>query len=201
MSEDPLYETHLAFSKLAYESSDVQQEVAKSMGYSLDSDLSTKNVSVFHHPDSRNTVVAFRGTAEVADLPVDGLAFLNLSAHSSRFKNAKRLAKQVIEKYGISGTSTTGHSLGGAQAIAVNRETGIKSSAFNPVSSVAGRLVNTIEKVSCAMAPGTRRCRNARNSSVYLAAGDLISERAGGADGKVKRVKPKGTDYHSLNAF
>jgi hypothetical protein len=166
MSEDPLYETHLAFSKLAYESSDVQQEVAKSMGYALDSDLSTKNITVFHHPDSRNTVVAFRGTAEVADLPVDGLAFLNLSAHSSRFKNAERIARQVIDKYGIANTSATGHSLGGAQAIAVNRETGIQSSAFNPVSSVAGRIVNTVEKVSCAMAPGTKRCREREREKI-----------------------------------
>jgi hypothetical protein len=202
MEEDPMTSIHHAFSKLSYESPDVQREYARDLGYERDDELSGRNHAVFHNPSTKNTVLAFRGTQDVADLPVDGLTLLNMGSHSERYKNAGRVARQVVARYGSEGTSTTGHSLGGAVAVHVNRETGLKSTAFNPLSSLGGKVSGAIERTFCdTVGAATARCKNARNSTIYKVGNDPVAMQYRGADKAVVRVRQKTRNPHSLDNF
>jgi hypothetical protein len=200
--EDPMTSIHHAFSKISYESPDVQKKYASDMGYQRDDELSGRSHAVFHNPSSKNTILAFRGTQDIADFPVDGLTLLNMGSHSRRYRNAGQVAKRVIAKYGSDNTSTTGHSLGGAIAVEVNRETGLKSTAFNPLSSLGGKVSGAIERTFCdTVGAATARCKNARNSTVFKVGTDPVAMRYRGADQKVVRVRQKTKNPHSLENF
>lgn len=200
--DDPLTSVHLGFSKIAYETPDVQREYASQLGYTIDDELSSKNYTVFHNPETSNTVLAFRGTKEIADAPVDGLVLLNMGSHSQRYKNAGSVARKVVSKYGLSNSSSTGHSLGGALSIHANRETGIKSTAFNPLSSLGGKVTGTIEKAYCeSVGASSNRCVNARNSTVLRVDSDPVAMRYRGADQAIVRVRRKTKNPHSLENF
>jgi hypothetical protein len=199
--DDPMSAIHHAFSKISYEAPETQKQYALDLGYERDDNLSGKNYSVFHNKDTKNTVLAFRGTQDVADLPVDGLTLLNLGSHSGRYKNAHKVAKKVIAKYGTEGTSLTGHSLGGAVALDINRKTGLTTTAFNPLSSINGLGTGLTEKVYCkTVGKGSTRCKNAQNSTVIKTLGDPVASRYQGAD-RIKTVAPKKANIHSLDNF
>jgi hypothetical protein len=130
------------------------------------------------------------------------LTLLNMGSHSERYKNAGRVARQVVARYGSEGTSTTGHSLGGAVAVHVNRETGLKNTAFNPLSSLGGKVSGAIERVFCnTVGAATARCKNARNSTVFKVGTDPVAMRYRGADQEVVRVRQKTKNPHSLDNF
>jgi len=80
-------------------------------GFFRDDSLSGERAQVYHNPDTKRTYVTHRGTAGPQDVLTDvALAFGN--KRGERFKHARDIQKQAVEKYGKDNITTAGHSLG-----------------------------------------------------------------------------------------
>lgn len=106
-------------------------------GYDIDKELSNRNRTVYVDKDTGKAIVSFRGTdlsgtSRWGDLGTDALIAIGLGKHSDRMKNAKKATEQVIKKYGKGNVSLTGHSLGGTQALHVNRSLDVPTEVYNP---------------------------------------------------------------------
>lgn len=99
--------------------------------WSVDDELSDHHSTIYHNPNTKHTVVAFRGTADKHDLKTDTLLFLGLGGKSNRYKEANALTEMVISKYGRDKTSLTGHSLAGDIASNVSKNKDIDAYTFN----------------------------------------------------------------------
>lgn len=103
-------------------------------GVVLDTELSTREMSVFKSPRGR-VYVAYRGTDpwhNPSDLIAD-LGILNgQEASTQRFIITANNTQRVIDKYGKDYMELIGHSLGGSQALFNNSRAGIKATVFNP---------------------------------------------------------------------
>lgn len=119
-------------SKGAYYSRDVARDLVKTIhsDWDVDNEFTTDQTTVYHHKPSKNTVVAFRGTKEPGDLVTDSLMFLGLGGKTKRFKEANELTKRVVEKYGKTNTSLTGHSLGSNIASDVSKKQDLPTTGF-----------------------------------------------------------------------
>ena len=188
-------------SELAYLPPKKQSAGAKQLGWDIDPDLSDRNRTVFVHPGSKKAVLAFRGTdpKNVKDLASDALIAAGLQGISPRFRTSEKVAKAALIKY--PNLVATGHSLGGSQALHVNRKLGLESHAFSPGAGFADQRRGATETLACKIAPGMRRCQNAKRSTVYATAADPIAVNATfGADRKVM-VRPKRANPHTVRNF
>jgi hypothetical protein len=128
-------DTTLVFGKLkggAVIASDVSQfveesykkpkEASKQIGdYKLDKDLSTRKAKVYHDPKTNKTIVANRGTTGTLSDWTNNLRYgadiatgniFNLYNKSDRMKQAEKVQKEAIKKYGKVDTNI-GHSQSG----------------------------------------------------------------------------------------
>lgn len=160
-------------------------------GWTRDEALSNQNRSVYTKDGKAKLVMRGsdfsnpRSRTFWEDLGSDALVLGGLSDLSSRNRNAKRTADLAIQKYGKSNVTATGHSLGGSQALYLNRKRGIPVTAFN-----AG--VSPIESVF------RRKYKGAVN---YITGSDPISYFSRAVKGlTTKTVKPK-TKSHSIYNF
>jgi hypothetical protein len=79
--------------------------------FTVDKDLSGKRVKVYHNPETKQTVVSHRGTANMKDWLTDaGMTFGYEGG--KRFKHSKKVQKKAEKKYGTENLTTVGHSLG-----------------------------------------------------------------------------------------
>ena len=79
--------------------------------FTVDKDLSGKRVKVYHNPETNQTVVSHRGTANMKDWLTDaGMTFGYEGG--KRFKHSKKVQKKAEKKYGTENLTTVGHSLG-----------------------------------------------------------------------------------------
>ena len=107
------------------------------LGYHKDDSLSQKKNKVYVHNKTGKAYVVYNGTnpLDVRDLATDAAIAVGLGRFTPRFKQAKRLAKKVKEKYGENNTAAIGHSLGGALAT----ESGLKERiTFNKAVGLGG---------------------------------------------------------------
>jgi len=99
--------------------------------------LSNEETSVFFDPDSRETVVAFRGTTNSKDVATDGKVLLGIEKDSSRYKQSEDILAKVLQFYGKDGLITlTGHSLGGGIALTLGEKYDLVSRTYNPAVSI-----------------------------------------------------------------
>jgi Protein of unknown function (DUF2974) len=87
-------------------------------GYHVDNKYSNENRTLFaSDTDQKKAVLAYRGTdvKNKRDLGTDALLALHLEGISSRFQNARRVAKAAQAQY--PDLSLSGHSLGGSEAL------------------------------------------------------------------------------------
>lgn len=88
-------------------------------GFIQDEALSTKTSKVYYNPNTKQTVVAHRGTSGFTDW-FNNAVFASTGAKgyklTSRFKEAERVQNRAKEKYGKDNITTIGHSQGGLQA-------------------------------------------------------------------------------------
>ena len=126
----PTADLHANLSDLAYKSSDEADRHARSLGYKVDRSLSNPNATTFVN-DRGEAIISYRGTqlTNPDDLSAD-LHILTGSRKHKRFDDALDLARRVKSKY--SNVQATGHSLGGTQALHVNKNLGIPVHAYNP---------------------------------------------------------------------
>ena len=119
-------------SSLAYEK-DASKKIkaSRKLGYDVDSELSTDNHTVFKHRKSGKAVISYRGTdpSNFDDLAADADIFAGKRDHK-RFRDALQVAKAAQKKYPQ--LETTGHSLGGTQALHVYNALGVKARVYNP---------------------------------------------------------------------
>lgn len=169
------------------------------LGYQIDPELSNRNRTLYHNPETGKAVLSYRGTnlKNKADLGTDVLLGLGLKEISSRFKNANRAAKKTIEKYGKDNVVFTGHSLGGSQALYVNSKHGNETHAYNPFvepkTPKAGLLTKGLFSLF------KRPVQN--NATIYKTRTDPISIFANLSNAIVKTIKPTSKDGHSLKNF
>lgn len=148
-------------------------------GWKRDDQLSNENRAVYTKDGKAR--LAFTGTnfkkpRWYEDVGADLLLGLGLQDKSSRFRNAKKTAELAKQKYGAKNLSLTGHSLGGSQAMAVSRATGLKGTGFNTGAGPIDAL----------------RKRTYSNFKNFTADGDLISHFGRGIKRTTNiRVKPK----------
>lgn len=124
----------LALASYDYSNHDQLDSKLRQYDYEVDRELSHKNATVLRHRNSNHAVVSYRGTdpSNFDDLLADKHIATGSRKHK-RFDEAVDLAKRAKAKYGD--IKVTGHSLGGTQALHVNRELGFDAHAFNPGSA------------------------------------------------------------------
>lgn len=91
-------------------------KIVKVDGFIRDNDLSTDKVSVFFNPETKQTVVAHRGTSGFTDW-FNNLAFAvggdTGYKLTPRYKESLKIQKEAEKKYGSDNITTIGHSQGG----------------------------------------------------------------------------------------
>lgn len=118
-------------------------------GFDIVPDLTTDDRTVYQHRDTGKVVIAFRGTDPKSwgrkgdaksffhsrgfrDVTSDLLLGAGEQGLSHRFKNAERVTKTAIDRYGHENVIVTGHSLGGSQAMWVSNKFGVHAEVYNP---------------------------------------------------------------------
>lgn len=142
-------------------------------GYKVDRELSTPDATVFNK--NGEAVIAYRGTnwKNLDDLAADAHIAFGSRKHK-RFEDAEDIAYRTRMKY--KKIKATGHSLGGTQALHVNKKYGIDAVAFNPGSGLFG---------------GYEADNHQRdNARIVRNPGDIIARNAVGKN--VKHVKSGG---------
>ncbi|KAL4440626.1 hypothetical protein ABPG75_003627 [Micractinium tetrahymenae] len=115
---------------------------------------------------------------------------------SARFQKRLDVARQVTAKYGLGNVVVTGHSLGGAQAVMINRKLGLECHAFNPGAGPVQLAWGIMDRMRA-----TPRML-AKASTVYWCGFDLISFIAHfGPDCKVYVPRKPGIGAHSIDNF
>lgn len=94
-----------------------EQQRLQNLGMVKDTSLSQKKDKVYVDKNGKAHVV-YKGTdpTDIRDLGTDAAILVGLGRFTPRFRNAKKLAKRVKEKYGKENTVAYGHSLGGSLA-------------------------------------------------------------------------------------
>lgn len=197
MNEADEYLHYAELSAAAYHPGTAEEAVGH-RGFVVDRELSNRNRTTFFHPASKKAVVAFRGTNpwNPSDLYADWLLARGHSGTSSRFKTSAAVVRKANRKYGLDNVHVTGHSLGGAQALDVNRRLGNKAFAFNPGAGL-GDLTRDI-----LMSAFTNPARRKKSTATIISTpGDVIG--AAGMFGNDRRVfvKPKVKSLHSIKNF
>ena len=121
-------------SGLAYEPFDAAVQKAAQRGYRIDKQLSSDDTLVFLHEPSGRPMVVHRGSHTYQDYLVDDVMIaLDKGDISPRHFKARRVTREVAEKYKDQEIDSVGHSLGGRLAqrsgatghiITVNRAVG-----------------------------------------------------------------------------
>jgi hypothetical protein len=86
-------------------------------GYTLDAKASGQRAKVFVNNDTKNVMIAHRGTSGLADVGTDLSAVIGgRRKQSKRFKYAQKVTNAAKAKYAGHTITATGHSLGGTLA-------------------------------------------------------------------------------------
>jgi hypothetical protein len=197
MQEETAYAPYARLSQAAYFPAKAAEMVAAD-GYTVDAELSNRNRTTFFNPATRQAVVAFRGThiTNPSDLFADYLIATGRTGLSTRFATSASVVRKANKKYGQDNVTVTGHSLGGAQALDVNRKLGNKAWAFSPGAGL-GEIPWDILR-GAFTTPAKKKKQNATIvTSIY----DPISfSSLFGPENKII-VKPRYKNPHSLKNF
>lgn len=107
-----------------------QAQAREVNGFFRDDSLSGQRAQVYHNPETKKTYVTHRGSATPQDVWTD-VKLLFGSKTGDRFKFAKDIQKQAVEKYGKENITTAGHSLGAVAAEKLGKKYSDKVITFN----------------------------------------------------------------------
>jgi len=132
--------------------------------------LSTKDDLVLRNPKTGEVVISFRGTQEaeaVKDWWVNSRIGIGPRGgqETGRFKNAEKLIKKVIFKYGKQNLKVTGHSQGGGLSSHFGSEFDVTSHSYDPAISMKQISDHGNEKY----------LENTSEHFIYRPTGDVVS--------------------------
>lgn len=129
--------------------------------------------------DLSHIVIAYAGTnfGDPHDVAADGGVLL--ATQSAQLEEAMKFAEKVEKKFPGSTFSTTGHSLGGYEAMGVAAEKRWASTTFNAPDAYRVMTPKTKEWVDKQNAAGTNRLRNYVNQ--FDTVGNFLVNRSGAA--------------------
>jgi len=113
-------------------------------GYKIDESLTNSRRTVFTNDDSKDIIIAHRGTKvsknDLKDIKADAKIFFNKHEDSKRFQKAIDKDNEDIKNFKKNGYSVTltGHSLGATTAMLSSRANQTKSVVFNAGGSAYG---------------------------------------------------------------
>jgi hypothetical protein len=90
-------------------------------GYELDEELSNDNHKVYYNPnetDNKKILISYRGTQNLDDIKTDAYVAVGKLRDTKRYDQSVDVLKKAKGKYGQSGATLTGSSLGGSIASA-----------------------------------------------------------------------------------
>jgi hypothetical protein len=186
-------------------------------GYTIDPEFSDRNRTVYIDDETGKAHIAFRGTqlsghgkegSRWADVGADALIALSLQDLGYRFRGARKVTKQVMEKYGgADNVVLHGHSLGGSVGLYVHSRLGKNKPevhAFNPGVSP----VDVLRSKGVFGPEHVRSLFNKKpvfgaNAHSYITRGDLISSLSPYLKGLRTHVVPmKGNrNAHAIRHF
>lgn len=166
---DPNWRDDPLLQHAAYKSAPVE-------GYSIDSELSTKEATVYKHNKTGKVTVAFSGTQTdfthdfnrtVKHIMTDVAIAGGVERYTPEFQDALQVGKNTIAKYGKDNVHTTGHSMGGTKSDYISDVLDIPATTYN---KGVGPL-NILGSVG----------RGDKHSKVhdYYVPGDIVSSSAG----------------------
>lgn len=178
------------------------------LGYVKDETLSNRHRSLYYNPETKEAILAGRGTqlkgrSKLGDVGTDLLIATYLHHLSSRFKNFNKTAKLAKEKYGDNLT-LTGHSLAGSTAMYANSKFGIPAHVYNPGVSPGLAKEGIKKKIFDKLTFGLFKNRPVNNNlTIHTTGKDPISILSPlVANAKVNVVKRRrGVDAHALANF
>jgi hypothetical protein len=175
-------------------------------GYQLDKGLSNKKTLVYNNPNTKQTIVAHRGTVltDKNDLKNDAKLLTGNLESSKRVKNATKITKEAEKKYSDSQLSSTGHSLGSAVAQRASKGVSVENSkvtGYNSAVTPLDAVKNIMNNKECKN-NNSEKCRRLRNVELNTTGIDPVSGLALlGHAGTTKVKKPKSINTHSLSNF
>jgi len=162
--------------------------------WKIDADLSNDKGIVAHNEKTGEAKLAFRGTDRnnLGDLDVDARIYLGTENNHPHFTEARKQAREMINKYGKENSSVAGYSLGGNKSWVIGNEFDIPSTGFN--SYIGKNIVNRPD-VNMGQSKHT----------IIRTQDDLPSIQATYLEGKgnteVKTVETRGGNMKALNPF
>lgn len=189
---------HADLANITYLEPSERISAAQALGY--DVDYQDADRALFFNPKTAKAVLAFRGTDlkrkknAIRDIMTDTAILFGKGEKTPRYMESERVLAQAIGSKKYSSIETTGHSLGGHQALYLGKEYGIPSRAFNPAFTIKEVATSVRDRLI-----GMRR----PNLQIFTTAIDPVSFGAAASlTGKVYRVKRKrGYDPHALEHF
>lgn len=145
MSEDEIMYARMSQTAYRFVEGKNDREIA---GYTIVDNFSDDKSIVFMNKAKNHIVIAYRGTipTKYSDLVADVYITFGKTDKSNRFNEAMNKYHTVKNNYPKMEISTTGHSLGGSQAIYVAKKTGVHCWAFNPGQGVSKEYLNDVDK-------------------------------------------------------
>ena len=103
--------------------------------FEIDFDLSSEEHSVFHNKNTKETVIAYRGTVNKDDIKTDAHILIGNETSTDRFKRSEDVFQKTENKYGKENVVVVGHSLGGGIALTLGEKHDVQSHVYNPAIS------------------------------------------------------------------
>lgn len=190
-------------SGLVYLTREEQEVGIASQGLTIIPELTDDHRTTFFHSETGKVILAFRGTrlSSWADLAADLAIIVGVLSLTARYHASCKAAKRAIGEYGLDNVTVTGHSLGGALALAINRRLGTEAHAFNPGAGPCQLLSGIFQSVLIKLAPESRTSKRAKRSTIHSTMFDPLSIMAlVGPDNKVY-MRPNRLNVHSIDNF
>lgn len=113
-------------------------------GYIRDNTLSGKRATVYHNPNTNETIVTHKGTQSIQDWGTNLLSSVGMAGNTTRMKHAKKIQKQAEDKYGRDNVITTGHSLGAklAETVGQNSKEVITYNKPTTLENIGKKIAN-----------------------------------------------------------
>lgn len=186
-------------SKLMYLPQTLRDEEADRLGYRIEGQDEDRALLV-PKDSSGEAVIGFRGTDTKTlkrtwrDVLTDVAVVFGKAEKTPRFVKSEEFLQSALQK-GYKNIALTGHSLGGSQAVALGREYGAKTVAFNPAFGIPAIAKSAVQRIV--------ERRKLPQLQLHTTWGDPISFGVmGSLTGKVVRHKRKaGLPAHAIENF